>query len=185
MARLDMSDLEREFIKALLPNKTRGKKPVDDRRGINGIFFVLRISIPWADLREQYGPLATVYNRFNRWSLACHLDWFMDTIADAHNVEMVIVDGISVCAHHSVTTQKKDQRPCLGRSRGGLGTKIPGLTNQDGLRIKYELPLGQSHDADWIRNMIGNRALWTLYLPRLTASCPPNPMLKPGANVIK
>ena len=46
MARLDMSDLEGEFIKALLSNKTRGKKRVDDRRVINGIFFVLRISIP-------------------------------------------------------------------------------------------------------------------------------------------
>ena len=37
MARSDMSDLEWEFIKAVLPNKTRGKKRVDDRRVINGI----------------------------------------------------------------------------------------------------------------------------------------------------
>ena len=33
MARSDMSDLEWEFIKAVLPNNTRGKKRVDDRRG--------------------------------------------------------------------------------------------------------------------------------------------------------
>jgi transposase len=32
MARSDMSDLEWEFIKAVLPNKTRGKKRVDDHR---------------------------------------------------------------------------------------------------------------------------------------------------------
>lgn len=52
VARSDMSDLEWEFIKAVLPNKTRGKKRVDDRRVINGIFYVLRTGIPWADLPE-------------------------------------------------------------------------------------------------------------------------------------
>ena len=38
MARSDMSDLEWEFIKAVLPNNSRGVKRVDDRRVINGIF---------------------------------------------------------------------------------------------------------------------------------------------------
>ena len=37
MALSDMSDLEWEFIKAALPNKTRGKKRVDDRRVINSV----------------------------------------------------------------------------------------------------------------------------------------------------
>jgi transposase len=106
-----MSDLEWEFIKAVLPNKTSGKKRVDDRRVINGIFYVLRTGIPWADLPEQYRPPTTVYNRFNRWSYAGHWDWIMEAIADAHNVDMVMVDGTSVRAHYSATTLKK--RPAL------------------------------------------------------------------------
>jgi transposase len=69
---------------------------VDDRRVINGIFYVLRTGIPWADLPEQYGPPTTVYNRFNRWSYAGHWDRIMEAIADAHNVDMVMVDGTSV-----------------------------------------------------------------------------------------
>ena len=87
MARSDMSDLEWEFIKAVLPDKVRGKKRVDDRRVINGIFYVLRTGIPWADLPSEYGPPTTVYNRFNRWSYAGHWDRIMDAIADAHNVD--------------------------------------------------------------------------------------------------
>ena len=35
----------------------------------------------------------------------------------------------------------------MGRSRGGLITKIHALTNQDGLPIRYELMPGQAHDA--------------------------------------
>ena len=107
MARSGMSDLEWKFIKAVLPNKTRGKKRSDDRRVINGIFYVLRTGIPWADLPEQYGLPTTVYNRFNRWSYPGHWDRIMEAIADADNVDMVMVDGTSVRAHHSATTLKK------------------------------------------------------------------------------
>ena len=107
MARSDMSDLEWEFIKQVLHNKPRGVKRVDDRRVINGIFYVLRTGIPWADLPEQYGPPTTIYNRFNRWSYAGHWDRIMEALADAHNVDMVMVDGTSVRAHHSATTLKK------------------------------------------------------------------------------
>ena len=179
MARSDMSDLEWEFIKAVLANKTRGKKRVDDRRVINGIFYVLRPGIPWADLPGEYGPPTTVYNRFNRWSYAGHRDRIMEAVAEADNVDMVMVDGTTIRARHSATTlKKKDPRRCSGRSRGGLGTKIHALTNQDGLPIRYELTPGQAHDAlpckqlldslqpgqhvladkaydaDWIRDMI-------------------------------
>ncbi|WP_420587546.1 IS5 family transposase [Marivita sp.] len=197
MARSDMSDLEWEFIKAVLPRKTRGKKRVDDRRVINGIFYVLRTGIPWADLPEQYGPPTTVYNRFNRWSYAGHWDRIMEAIADAHNVDMVMIDGTSVRAHHSATTLKKrDPRRCLGRSRGGLGTKIHALTNQDGLPIRYELTPGQAHDAppckalldnlqpgqhvladkaydaDWIRDMIWEQGAIDVIPPKANRKLP-------------
>ncbi len=147
MAKSDMSDLEWEFIKAVLPNKTRGMKRVDDRCAINRIFYVLRTGIPWADLPEQYGPPTTIYNRFNSWSYAGHWDGTMEALADAHNVDMVMVDGTSIRAHHCANTLKKNPRRYLGRSRGGLGTKIHALTNQYGLPIRFELTPGQAHDA--------------------------------------
>jgi transposase len=134
MARSDMSDLEWEFIKAVLPNKVRGKKRVDDRRVINGIFYVLRTGIPWADLPNEYGPPTTVYNRFNRWSYAGHWNRITDAIADAHNVDTVMVDGTSIRAHHAATTLKKDPRRCLGRSRGGSSTKFMHLPTRTDCR---------------------------------------------------
>ena len=110
MARSDMSDLEWDFIKQVLPNKPRGVKRVDDRRVINGIFYVLRTGIPWRDLPEQYGPYTTIYNRFNRWTYAGIWDQIMEAIADAHNADMVMVDGTSVRVHHSAATLKKKTR---------------------------------------------------------------------------
>ena len=54
--RYDLNDFEWSVIQPLLPNKPRGVKRVDDRRVLNGIFWVLRSGAPWRDLPERYGP---------------------------------------------------------------------------------------------------------------------------------
>lgn len=42
MARYDLTDFEWSFIEPILPRKSRGVPRVDDRRVLNGIFWVLR-----------------------------------------------------------------------------------------------------------------------------------------------
>jgi len=70
MARYDLTDFEWSVIEPLLPQKSRGVPRVDDRRVLNGIFWVLRSGAPWADLPGRYGPPMTCYNRFRRWTKA-------------------------------------------------------------------------------------------------------------------
>jgi transposase len=67
MSRYDLTYSEWRVIEPLLPNKPRGVPRVDDRRVLNGIFWVLRSGAPWRDLPERYGPRTTCYNRFVRW----------------------------------------------------------------------------------------------------------------------
>ena len=43
-------------ITLFLPNKPRGISRVDDRRVLNGIFWVLRSGAPWRDVPASYGP---------------------------------------------------------------------------------------------------------------------------------
>ena len=50
--RYELSDCEWSVIKPMLPNKPRGIPRVDDRRVLNGIFWVLRSGAPWRDLPE-------------------------------------------------------------------------------------------------------------------------------------
>jgi len=66
--RFDLNDKQWAIVEPLLPTDVRGKPRVDDRRVVNGIFYVLRTHCPWRDLPERYGPRMTVYNRFNRWA---------------------------------------------------------------------------------------------------------------------
>lgn len=107
MARYDLTDFEWSFIEPVLPRKSRGVPRVDDRRVLNGIFWVLRSGAPWADLPERYGPYTTCYNRFRRWTKAGIWDRIMDAVTEAYDGDVQMIDGTSVRVHHSAATLKK------------------------------------------------------------------------------
>src|ERR1043166_3283647 len=68
--RYELTDQEWTAIKPMLPNKPRGVPRVNDRRALNGIFWVLRSGAPWRALPADFGPYTTCYNRFVRWRRA-------------------------------------------------------------------------------------------------------------------
>jgi transposase len=106
MCRYDLTDFEWRVIEPLLPNKPRGVPRVDDRRVLNGIFWVLRSGAPWRDLPERYGPRTTCYNRFARWRKASVWDRMMDAITAAHDGDIQMIDSTSVRGHQQAATAK-------------------------------------------------------------------------------
>jgi transposase len=82
-SRYDLADFKWRVIASLVPNKARGVTRVDERRVLNGIFWVLRSAAPWCNLPERYGPRATCYNRFVRWQRARMWGRFTDAIDEA------------------------------------------------------------------------------------------------------
>ena len=60
MAEFWLTDEQFAKIAPLLPNDTRGKERVDDRRVISGIVHVLKSGGRWTDApREIYSPIQT------------------------------------------------------------------------------------------------------------------------------
>ena len=112
--RYDLNDFEWSVIQPLLPNKPRGVPRVDDRRVLNGIFWVLRSGAPWRDLPERYGPRTTCYNRFNRWRKAGVWDRLMDTITEAYDGDVQMIDSSSVRVHQHAGCAKKRCRSLYG-----------------------------------------------------------------------
>jgi transposase len=90
--RYELSDYEWTAIKPMLPNKPRGVRRVNDRRVLNGIFWVLRSGAPWRDLPETYGPRTTCYNRFVRWRRAGVWDQIMNALAAGHDAAVKMID---------------------------------------------------------------------------------------------
>jgi len=110
MARFDLSDFEWALVQPLLPNKPRGVARVDDRRVLNGIFWVLRTGSPWRDLPERYGPPTTIYNRFNRWAKAGVWLRVFEALAEKSPDSLLLIDSSIIRAHQQAATGKKGVR---------------------------------------------------------------------------
>jgi len=83
--RYELTDYEWTVIRPMLPNKPRGVPRANDRRVLNGIFWVLRSGAPWRDLPDTFGPYTTCYNRFVRWRRAGVWGRIMEALAGGND----------------------------------------------------------------------------------------------------
>ena len=146
--RYELTDYEWATIKPFLPNKPRGVPRVNDRRVLNGILWVLRSGAPWRDLPENYGPYTTCYNRFVRWRRAGVWGGIINALARAHDAAVQMIDTSIVRVHQHAACIARNQKQSMGRSRGGLTSKIHAVVDTNGLPIRLGLiPKLRSHDS--------------------------------------
>lgn len=135
---------------------------------INGILFRQRTGIPWRDLPTRFGKWKTAHDRHRRWSADGTWERILRAVQAEADTEghldwsMVGVDS-TVCRAHQHAAGARRQAPrrpgkrtrpaqhrsdeALGRSRGGLSTKIH-LTGEGGLRpLSLLITPGQWGDA--------------------------------------
>jgi transposase len=121
--RYELTDYEWTAIKPMLPNKPRGVPRANDRRVLNGIFWVLRSGAPWRDLPIAFGPYTTCYNRFVRWGRAGVWARIMNALAGAHDIAVQMIDTSIVRVHQHGACIMRNRQQSMGRSRGGLTSK--------------------------------------------------------------
>jgi len=111
MGRFDLTDEEWRLIEPLLPGgdgePRRGRPTENDRRILDGIFYILRTGAPWRDLPERYGPYTTVYNRFNRWAKAGVWRAVFEALARGSPASLRLIDSSIVRAHQHSAGAKK------------------------------------------------------------------------------
>jgi transposase len=144
--RYELSDSEWSAIRVMLPNKPRGVPRVDDRRVLNGIFWVLRSGAPWRDLPEVYGPRTTCYNRFVRWRRAGIWTSIMNALAAAHDGAVKMIDTSMVRVHQHAASISNSGNQAVGRSRGGLTSKLHAVVDANGLPVRFGITPGEAHD---------------------------------------
>jgi transposase len=121
MKRYDLTDEEWTIIEPVLPQGRPGPKRKNDRRVMNGIFWVLRTGAPWRDLPDRYGPYTTAYNRFNRWRKAGIWDRLMDAVTSAHDDQLQMIDSSIVRVHqHASGVKKTVEIVVSGAAEAGL-----------------------------------------------------------------
>lgn len=105
MLRHCLTDGEWELIADLLPPRANtGRPPVDRRKVVNGIFWILRTGAPWRDLPSEFGKWQTVWDLFDKWNASGLLDEIVarmrSACVDAGDVdgELWCIDGSTVRA---------------------------------------------------------------------------------------
>ncbi|MFE9417144.1 IS5 family transposase [Streptomyces griseofuscus] len=154
MRRHELSDAEWEFVRPLLPESLRGRKRLDDRTVLNGIVWKFRTGTAWRDVPERYGPWATLHTRFRRWTLDGTFERMLRAAqarADAAgDIDwLVSVDSTVVRAHQHAAGARKGglRHPELGRSRGGLTSKIHLACNSLGRPLAFTVTGGNTNDC--------------------------------------
>ncbi|WP_414079834.1 IS5 family transposase [Streptomyces sp. CL7] len=154
------TDQEWELLAPLIPQAATGRPRVSDRQVINGMVYKIRTGISWRDLPERYGPWQTVYTRFRRYAIDGVFTRALQQIqarADAAgDIDWLVqIDSTIVRAHqHAAATGRKGgitgDEPddhALGRSRGGLTTKVHLACDDKGRPLALLVTPGQRHDS--------------------------------------
>src|SRR3954464_5838021 len=112
--RYELSDYEWTAIRPMLPNKPRGVRRVNDRRVLNGIFWVLRSGAPRRDLPERFGPYTTCYISFVRWPRAGVWGRIIAALATAYDAAVQMINTSIVRVHQQGLCPMRNQRQWMG-----------------------------------------------------------------------
>ncbi|WP_168588780.1 IS5 family transposase [Saccharopolyspora sp. ASAGF58] len=175
MGRGDLTNEQWAKLEPLLPRgKKSGRPPKHPKRQlINGIRFRVRTGVQWRDLPDRYGPWQTVYGLFRRWQRDGTWKRILTRLQARADAEGLItwdvsVDSTVTRAHqHAAGARKKaDQRESpggvdvepddhgIGRSRGGLTTKLHLSTEQGQKPLSVVVTAGQRGDSPQFQTVL-------------------------------
>ncbi|EPZ5609581.1 MULTISPECIES: IS5 family transposase [Pseudomonadota] len=148
--------------------KSHGKPRVDDRRVLSGIIFVNRNGLRWRDAPPAYGPHKTLYNRWKRWSEAGVFVRMMEGLSGAQaERRTVMIDATYLKAHRTASSlrgKKGGLGRLIGRTKGGMNTKLHAVTDANGRPISLFVTAGQVSDYTGAAALLDSlpRAQWLL-----------------------
>ncbi|MFE0462361.1 IS5 family transposase [Kitasatospora sp. NPDC058965] len=166
MRRHELSDAEWAVLSRFLPSSgTAGRPRSDDRVVLNGIVWKLRTGSSWRDVPERYGSWQTLYTRFRRWALDGTFSRMLRAIQAEKDAGgdidwLVSVDSTIVRAHQHATGGKRGHDRdeagdhALGRSRGGLSTKVHLACDGRGRPLAFVLTGGNTNDCTRLEHVM-------------------------------
>ena len=152
----------------MLPVKSRGRRARRLRRQLDGIRFRTRTGCPWRDVPVEYGPWQSVYCRFRDWQLDGSWDLLADRLRTEADGQGLIdwelnIDSTVARVHQHGAGARRDpdaqtepphgpvrREPAdhgLGRSRGGLTTKVHAAAEQGQKLMGMVVTAGQRGDS--------------------------------------
>lgn len=127
---------------------------ISERMFFEALLYVARTGVPWRDLPGDFGNWSAVYNRFRRWVESDRFKNLFRAMTIAPGCEglgRVFADSTIVRAHQHSAGARKKKAPAggeaIGRSRGGLTTKVMVVATDEDSAVVVSLEPGQANDC--------------------------------------
>jgi transposase len=122
---------------------------------LTAIFFVLRTGIPWRDLPGRFGPWSSVYTRFRRWNALGLFARMLALVARRPVGRLRCIDCSHIKLHqHGANPRGGQAAQAMGRTKGGLNTKLAAVVEGRGRAVALGLVAGQRHDLHAIDPLV-------------------------------
>lgn len=171
-----LTDEQMKHLRPYFP-KSRGMPRVDDQRVLSGIIFINRNGLRWSDALREYGPPKMLYNRWKRWSeMGVFARIMAGLAAERTDHKTIMIDATYLKAHRTASSlwlKKGGRGRLIGRTKGGMNTKLHAVTDSFGRPIRFFISAGQVSDytgaralvnslpsADWLLGDRGYDADW-------------------------
>jgi transposase len=113
-----------------------------------------RLCRSWDDLPERFGQPNSLYRRYRRWAQQGIWDALFESGIPEDELETVMVDATIAKAQRFASGARGGGEEDLGRSRGGLTTKIHVLVDRRGRPLCYLLTPGQAADCRYAQALL-------------------------------
>lgn len=153
--RYELSDEAWAMVADLFVEKrNRGQPRLSDGLMLDNVLWVLRSGAAWRDMPERFGSWSTVYQRFWTWRNQGMFDQMLRRLHLKLNDQGLLSlagldDRFDRCIRYPNLLRRREQRGpeepadhALGRSRGGLTTKIHRLCDAQGVPLRFLLSSG-------------------------------------------
>ena len=147
MKRYELTKGQWERIKELLPPERAGKRGrprKDDRNMLNGMLWIVRSGAQWREMPEAYGPWQSVYARFAKWRDDGTLEAIFRALSADADMENLSLDSTCIKVHERANGGGEATDKAVGRSRGGLNTKLHVIVDGLGTRLNLCCPQGMT-----------------------------------------
>jgi len=122
---------------------------------VTAMWYVLRTGCPWRDLPAQFGPWSSVYTRWRRWCARGLWAKLLAALARGAKGQLRHLDCSHIKLHqHGANPPGGQAKHAIGRTKGGINTKLAAVVDADGRAVGLCLAPGQRHDLKAILPLV-------------------------------
>jgi transposase len=154
---MELTQEQYERIADCFP-KPRGTLRYGNLQVLNAILYIAENGAKWRRLPRQHGHWHTVYTRMRGWAKAGVLARIFATLQQEQiitlKLEAASLDSTSLKVHPDATGALKNGPQSIGRSRGGLTTKIHLVAGDERTALCFSLSAGNCADGPEGRKLL-------------------------------